>query len=410
MGKIVIIGAGSAGTMAANRLHRKLRGEEAEITVIDKSDTHYFQPSYYLLPFDYETPEAQSRPIEELLNSSIEFHQDAVTGVDPEEQVVKSAGDDIDYDYLIVATGHELRDDMVTGLAEAAEETNEVFPFYQYDQAVAMSDALDDFDGGTFLVTRPATPIKCPGAPSKMTMLMDDYLSRQGLRDDSRVIMTSPGGSRIEVISCNEWMEGIWEDRDIEFVPNFAVEQVDYENNVVRSANGNEIEYDLYAPVSPQWGAEPIVEGSPLTEGGQPVRFENVEGVYTLEEPMPTEPYVTVDWFTLQHEEYENIFAIGDCNSTPAPPTAAAARKQAPVAVKNLLAHMRGDPMEGQYNGYTACPLHTGKGKSALTELTYEGPLSDAHVASGMTWKLSIDILPKMYWNMWMKGFDPVPV
>ncbi|SHL62053.1 NAD(P)/FAD-dependent oxidoreductase [Haladaptatus paucihalophilus] len=408
MTRIAIIGAGSGGAMTANILRRKLQRDKADITVIDKSDTHYYQPSYYLLPFDYMMPEAQMRPVDDLLKPGIDFHQDEVTGVDPDEQVVECAGENVEYDYLIVVSGHVLEPETVPGMTEGWQETDEVFPYYHYDAATDMSDAVDEFDGGTFLVTVPDTPIKCAGAPLKMSMLMEDYMSRTGIREDSRVIMTKPGEAVFGVEPYKSKMEEIWADRDIEFVPNFSVAEVDHENRVVRSTDGDEIEYDMYAPVSPQYGADSIAENSPLTEGGDPVTFDKQEGIYSGDPQRPPQ-YVTVDQHTLQHTEYDNVFALGDCDSAPKSRTASAARKQAPVVAKNLIAHMEGEPMRGHYDGYAACPLLTQKGKAVIAEFDYEDALS-APVESRANWVLDVNVLPATYWNMWMKGYDPAPV
>lgn len=271
-----------------------------------------------------------------------------------------------------------------------------------------MSDAVNEFDGGTFLVSVPDTSIKCAGAPLKMAMLMEDYMTRNGIRDESRVIMTKPGEAVFGVEPYKSKMEEIWADRDIEFVPNFSVAEVDHEDRVVHSTDGDEIEYDMYAPVSPQYGADSIAESSPLTEGGEPVIFDKQEQIYSGDQQRPPQ-YVTVDQHTLQHTDYENVFALGDCDDTPKSRTASAARKQAPVVAKNLISHMRGESMRGHYGGYAACPLLTKKGKAVIAEFDYEDSLS-APVESRGNWVLDINVLPATYWNMWMKGYDPSPV
>ncbi len=121
----------------------------------------------------------------------VEFVHDAVTGIDPDEETVSLAdGNDLEYDYLVVATGHRLDPSAMPGLTEAWEEHDDVYPFYHYEAALEMREALENFDGGTFLVTQPDTPIKCPGAPLKLTMLAEDYFRRQGIRDDVEVVMS----------------------------------------------------------------------------------------------------------------------------------------------------------------------------------------------------------------------------
>jgi len=387
MANIVVLGAGAGGAMTANILRRKLDRDEASITVVDQSTKHFYQPSYYLIPFGYMDPEGQGRDIRDLLSDGVEFVQDEVTGVDPDENVVNLSDSDVEYDYLVVSLGHRLADETVPGMMEGWEETDVVHPFYHYDAAISMREQLPSFEGGTFVVTIPDTAIKCAGAPLKMSMLMEDWLSRNGLREDSRVIMTRPAEAPFGVQPYRDKIEQIWDERDIEFKANFSVEEVDYENQVIVSADGEELEYDFYAPVSPQLGQEALTENSPLTNGGE---------------------YVTVDQYSLQHDDYDNVFALGDCDNTPKSRTAAAARKQSHVVAKNLVSLMHDQPMRAEYSGYAACPLLTQKGKAMVAEFDYEESIS-APVESRMNWIMDINILPSVYWNLWMRGYDPLP-
>ena len=390
MKHVVVLGAGSGGAMTANILRRKLDRSEADVTVVDKSTAHFYQPSFYLVPFGYLDPD-QSRHVDELLKPDVDFVHDAVTGVDPDAQTVSlEDGDDLEYDYLVVATGHRLDPTATPGLLEAWQETDAVYPFYHYEAALEMREALESFDGGTFLVTQPDTPIKCPGAPLKLTMLAEDYFRRRGIRDDVEVIMTRNADHHFGVQPYRDKLYEIWGERDIQFEANVSVEEVDPESNVVRSADGEEIEYDLYAPVTPQFGQEAITEGSPLADGSE-------DG-----------EYVTIDKHTCQHDGYENVFALGDCENAPHSKTAAAARKQAHVVAKNLTSLLRDEPMSAEYDGYAACPLLTEKGKALIAEFDYEESIS-APVESKLNWIMDVNVLPSVYWDAWMRGYDPLP-
>jgi sulfide:quinone oxidoreductase len=393
MEHIVVLGAGVGGTMSANFLRRKLDRSNVEITVVDKSTTHMYQPSYYLLPFGYMEPEDQSRDVRESFQDGVEFVHDAVTGVNPDQEVVHlDESEDLSYDYLVVSTGHRTDESVVPGLKEGWEQTDSVFPFYNFDAAMEMREALPEFDGGTFVVSVPDTPIKCGGAPLKMTMLAEDYFQRRGIRDDVEVIMTKNSDAIFGVEPYKSKLEEIWAERDIEAKLNFSVAEVDYENQVIHSADGEELEYDMYAPVSPQFGVEAITEHSPLTEGDDEHGGE----------------YVTVDQHTLQHTEYDNVFALGDCDNTPKSRTAAAARKQSHVVAKNLASMLKDEPMRAEYDGYAACPLLTEKGKAMVAEFNYTDSIS-APVNSRMNWIMDINVLPAVYWNSWLRGYDPLP-
>jgi sulfide:quinone oxidoreductase len=389
MVKIVVLGAGTGGAMTANILRRKL-GTGADITVVDKSTKHMYQPSFYLIPFGYLDAEEQSRDIRELFDNGVKFVQDEVTGVDPDEKIVECAEDDIEYDYLVVATGHRLAPEATPGLLEGWEETDSVYPFYHYEAAMAMREAFENFDGGTFVVTQPDTPIKCPGAPLKMTMLAEDFARRKGIRDETEFIMTRNADHHFGVQPYRDKLYQLWDDRDIQFEANFSVEEIDPDEQVVRAADGRELAYDLLAPVTPQYGQTALTEHSLLTEGS-----ENGE-------------YVTIDERTLQHTEYDDVFALGDCENAPHSKTAAAARKEAHVVADNLEALIDGRSPRAEYSGYAACPLLTQKGKAMMAEFDYEESIS-APVESKMNWILDVNVLPSVYWNLWLHGYDPLP-
>jgi sulfide:quinone oxidoreductase len=377
--------------MAANMLDRKL-GRDLSVTLVDKSAEHHYQPSYYLIPFGHMEPENQHRPVEGLVRSGVEFVQAEVQGVDPETREVETDQQVLEYDYLVSALGNRLAPESVPGMMDAWEERDNVFPFYHYEAAVALRDAVEEFDGGQFLVTVPDTPIKCGGAPLKMAMLAEDYFRERGIRDEVDIAVGKPtptpfGTPPSPKAHYNGKIEEIWAERDIEFLPDFELEEIDHENDQAVAADGREVDYDLYAPVPPQFGRETLVEGSPLTDGGE---------------------YVTVDDHTLQHEDYDDVFAIGDNADLPTSRTASAARKQVHILVKNLESAMAGRPLRAEYDGYTACPLLTREGKAMIAEFDYEDPIA-APVETRSNWVLDVNVIPSMYWNMWMRGYDPVP-
>lgn len=119
--------------------------------------------------------------------------------------------------------------------------------------------------------------------------------------------------------------------------------------------------------------------------------------------------WVDVDKHTLQHVRYPNIFSAGDCTSLPTAKTGAAVRKQAPVLVSNLLAHMDGQALTGIYNGYSSCPLVTGYGKLILAEFDYDSqPVESFPFDQGQErysmYALKAYGLPEMYWNGMLRG------
>ena len=130
---------------------------------------------------------------------------------------------------------------------------------------------------------------------------------------------------------------------------------------------------------------------------------------------------MAVDQATLQSTKFDNVFALGDCISTPNSKTAAAITSQAPVLVHNLMKFVEGKPLDGAYKGYSSCPILIGKNKVMLAEFGYGGKLMETFSAETGKFPLSLlgqegalqerlfyflkrTVLPFAYWNMWVKG------
>ena len=71
--KLVILGAGCAGTMVANKLRKRLHRDEWTITIIDKDDKHVYQPGLLFIPFGIYQPEDIVRSRSEFLGKGIRF-------------------------------------------------------------------------------------------------------------------------------------------------------------------------------------------------------------------------------------------------------------------------------------------------------------------------------------------------
>src|SRR3990172_4671849 len=119
MSRVLIVGGGSAGIMTAAKLRNALSMDEAQITIVDRSDTHYYQPGYTLVALGLEEPEHLHRPMESVIPAGCTFIKDEVGAIDPDGRVVETTGGRrLEYDYLIVATGTKLSFDEVVGLSE----------------------------------------------------------------------------------------------------------------------------------------------------------------------------------------------------------------------------------------------------------------------------------------------------
>lgn len=385
--RILVVGAGSGGTMVANKLDRSLGGL-ASVTVVDRSPIHRYQPAYYLDPFGYAAIESTSRETRDLLRSDIRFHQATVERFDPAEQAVVTSEATLHYDRLVVALGHRTAPDRQPGLAEGWAQTPErdaVYPFYEPEPAQELGDALDELTGADRLVvTVPETPVSCSGAPLKFALLAEDALP-----PETTVTVLQPGTQLFgdgPKEPYDEALQEVWDDRDVEVREGFTVDHVAPEDDRVHATDGRSVEYDLYAPVPPQAPPQALAESTLVGPAG----------------------YLEVDSETLRHRHDDRVYGIGDCTDLPTSKTAAAARKQAHVLTENIVADTTSVVDEAHYDGTTACPLLTRKGHAILAMFDYEKPVAPA-VESRLAWLVDIHLIPRLYW-LWMRGYDPVPL
>lgn len=388
--RVVVLGAGAGGTMLANRLDRSLAAA-VEVTVVDRSPTHRYQPALYLDPFGYLDLDAHERDVRQYLRRDVGFREATVIGVDPTTRTVRTDEETLPYDRLVVALGHALDHEAVDGLTVAPGD--DVYPFYDPAAARAFGTALtavvdDDHTAPVRLVvSEPDTPVSCGGAALKLAMLAEDYLTDRGVACEAVVagpdahVFGSGRKARYDAL-----VSDLLADRAVRYVGDFETADVDRDAGLVRAADGRTLEYDLYAPVSPQRCPSVLTDRSPLTTD----RRER--------------EYVDVDPETLRHERHERVYALGDCTDLPTSKTAAAARKQAAVLARNLVVDITDRGTDAAYGGFAACPLLTERGRAVLAMYDYDGPVAPA-VESRLAWHADVDVVPRLYWSVWLRGY-----
>ena len=114
---LVVLGAGTAGTMVANKLRNRLPKNDWQITVVDKNDVHYYQPGFLFIPFGMNTPEQVTKTKHAFIHDGNELVLAEVDKVDPEARsVALMDGRTLPYDYLVIASGTSPRPDQTPGM------------------------------------------------------------------------------------------------------------------------------------------------------------------------------------------------------------------------------------------------------------------------------------------------------
>ena len=388
--QVLIVGGGSGGLSVAARL-RNLPNPP-DVTIIEPSDYHYYQPLWTLVGAGLFDKEVTRRPQSDYIPEGAKWLKTRVTGFDPEQNVVLTEdGRRHSYQYLVVALGMQLDWQKIDGLAGNIGK-NGICSNYAYETVDSTRTALSNFKSGNAVFTFPATPVKCAGAPQKIMYLADDVLRKAGKRDRARVIYAASGPAIFGVQKYARSLAKVVERKNIDtmFRHNLiAVDAAKKQAIFKQLDSGDEVTVPFeLLHVTPPQSAPDVVKQS---------RLANADG------------WVDVHKHSLQHTRYPNVFGLGDSSSLPTSRTGAAIRKQAPVLVANLQALREGRALTASYDGYASCPLVTGIGKLILAEFDYDGkpaesfPFDQSQERFSM-YMLKAYALPELYWNGMLRG------
>ena len=358
--KIVILGAGAGGIAIANRLVERLDG--AEITVVDGKTEHWYQPGFTLIaaglrPGSY----AQSRNAD-WMPRGVTWVQEYAAGIDPEANVVTTTGGQrLPYDYLIVSTGLSLDWDAIEGfdMSLVGPEHGISAHYASPELAETSWRALDRFtdEGGVGLFGRPATEMKCAGAPVKICFLAEDIATRKGNRDRTQFIYNAQADNLFGVPVVHHRVAQFMSERDIAWRYRHVLKAIDPGRKVATydTPDGDvQTEYDFINVVPPQ-RAPQVIRESGLSHT----------------EMWLDQGWIEVDRGTLRHLRYANVFGIGDINGVPRGKTAASVKWHLPVVEDHLVSEIAGREGTQIFNGYTSCPLITRIGRALLIEFNY---------------------------------------
>ncbi|WP_232372473.1 NAD(P)/FAD-dependent oxidoreductase [Acuticoccus mangrovi] len=360
--KIVIIGAGAAGTALSNRLVDRLEG--AQITIVDPRKDHWYQPGFSLIAAGLKPAGYAVSRTSDWLPRGVKLVSEAVVAVDPEtKRVTTDAGTQLDYDVLVLAPGLVLDNDAIEGFSLDVVGRNGVGALYAGPQYAAKTwEAAARFSetGGVGLFTRPATEMKCAGAPLKHTFLIDDIAERAGTTK-RKIVYASPSDNLFSVLIVSEKVRMLFQHRGVEPAYRHVLKAIDVEKKVATftTPDGDlQRDYDYIHVIQPQ-RAPSFVPESGLA---WPDRWIG-------------QGWAEVDPHTLRHRRYADIFAVGDVAGVPKGKTAASVKWQVPVVEDHLVAHLAGREGTARYDGYTSCPLITRVGRAMLVEFDYQNNL-----------------------------------
>ncbi len=349
--RIVVLGGGTGGTIAANRLRRALDERSASITVVDRDDIHVYQPGLLLVPFGLADPSRLTKPRRRQLRAGVGWHQASVDRVRIEDkQVDLDDGAVLDYDVLIVASGAALQPEETEGLTGPGW-LEKVFTFYDLEGALALRDAFERFGSGRLVVNVVDMPIRCPVAPLEFSFLADWILRKRGRRSDVELTFATPLDAAFTNPIAARALGGLLAEKGVRLITEFNTGTVNGTAGTLTAYDGRELEFDL-AVVVPLHGGAPFVAASPGLGDGL--------------------GFIEVDPATLQSRAREEIFALGDAAGIPTSKAGSVAHFEGEVIVENVLRHLAGEPLDARFDGHTNCFIESGFHKALLIDFNYE--------------------------------------
>ena len=394
MKTLLILGAGTGGTMVANKMSQMLDTQEWKIIIVDNDENHYYQPGFLFIPFGIYSPADVVKPKRNFLPPKVEVVFSDIEIIEPDENRVRLSreGRIIDYDYLVIATGSSIHPEETPGLLNGGWRKN-IFDFYTIEGATALSRFLKYWKGGRMVLNIAEMPIKCPVAPLEFLFLADWFFHERNIRDKVEIILATPLPGAFTKPRASAILGDMLENKGVLVEPDFNIMEADGSKQVIRSYDDREIEYDLLVTIPTNMGADVIDE----SDMGDELNF------------------VPVDKFTLQSPKWENVWVIGDAGNAPTSKAGSVAHFMLDVLVDNMLRHMEGLNPLPKFDGHANCFIESGFEKGILIDFNYDveplpgkfplpgfGPFSLLKESAVNHWGKMM--FRWVYWNMLLKG------
>ncbi len=395
MRKLVILGAGTAGTMMLNKLSGILDKDDWQISIVDQFETHYYQPGFLFIPFGIYNRKDVIKPKRDFFPAGTEVIMSEIEKIEPENnRVLLKNKAVLNYDYLIIATGTKIRPDEIEGMTGELWHKS-IFDFYTIEGATELANFFKYWEGGKLVLNIAEMPIKCPVAPLEFIFLADWYFTERGIRDKVDIHFVTPLSGAFTKPRASSILGNFLEKKNINLIPDFNIGRVDNENKKIVSWDENKIEFDVLITIPTNMGDD-VIERSKM---GDELN------------------YVPTDKHTLRSEKFENIFVIGDATNLPSSKAGSVAHFESEILTENFLSAIDGKDLRAKFDGHANCYIESGFGKGILIDFNYDTePLPGKFPLPGVG-PFSLLEETKMnhygkimfrwiYWNLLLKGLE----
>jgi sulfide:quinone oxidoreductase len=395
MKKIVILGAGTAGTIMLNKLTTTFDRNEWQITIVDQFETHYYQPGFLFIPFYIYTKKDVIKPKREFFPPGANVIMSEIEIIEPNEnRVILKNKVVLNYDYLIIATGAKIHPEQTEDLKDSQWHKS-IFDFYTIEGACALAEFFKRWNGGKLVINITEMPIKCPVAPLEFAFLADWYFTEKRIRDKVDIHFVTPLPGAFTKPKASSILGDFLSKKNINLTTEFNIARVDNENKKIISWDEIEIPFDVLVTIPTNMGDE-VIERSGL---GDELNF------------IPTNKE------TLEATGYDNIFVIGDATNLPSSKAGSVAHFQSDILFENFMSKIEGRELQARFDGHANCFIESGFGKGILIDFNYDTePLPGKFPLPGIG-PFSLLEETKMnhygkimfrwtYWNFLLKGLE----
>lgn len=345
--RIVILGGGSGGIVAANELRRTLSPEH-KIILVDKGDSHLFYPSLLWLIFGWRRAEEIQRDFNLLAKKRIEFLKGTVEKILPDKKTVIVDGRELPYDYLVISLGAEFD-------KSPFPKTSKIYNFYCLEGAKLVRDVLPRFSSGKIAILIAGIPFKCPAAPYELAFLLDSFFKKREKRQRIEIAIYTPETLPMPTagMRLGQALKAMLEERNIKFNPGYKFKSIQEED--ITFENGKNAKFDLLLVVPPHRAPAFVKEAHFANEAGWiPVERESLK------------------------TKFEDVYAIGDITTIKLPgqhepgkplnlPKAGVfAHYQAEVVARNIASEICGAKPNKKFSGKGYCIIELDGAKAGF--------------------------------------------
>ncbi|HRW99333.1 MAG TPA: FAD/NAD(P)-binding oxidoreductase, partial [Cyclobacteriaceae bacterium] len=320
MKNLLILGAGTAGTMMANKLYKELDPLTWKITIVDRDEKHYYQPGFLFVPFGVYQPEDVVKPKAKFLPRDVDFQIAEIDKIKAEKnEVLLDNGRTLPYDLLIIATGTVPVPEETPGL-KGKLWYKDIFDFYTYEGTTRLAKKLETWKGGKLVINLAETIIKCPVAPLEFAFLADAYFTEKGIREKVDISYVTPLPGAFTKPKATAMLSRLLKEKGITVVPDFYLERVDEDRKMLISYDEVEVPFDLLVSV-------------PVNKGDEAIERSNMGDEDGLN-------FIPTDKETLKSKKYDNVFVIGDATNVPASKAGSVAHFEGEILLENILSYI----------------------------------------------------------------------